>query len=107
MKQPKIELDLTPITEAKLEELGFEKVLEDDSSGFYNYLLRLPKNSVDPNCMCLISSYNNEWKEIGLDEGEYIVELFDSGGLGFCTSVEEIDMLYYVLTKLTIYPSEK
>ena len=28
MKQPKIELDLTPITEAKLEELGFEKVLE-------------------------------------------------------------------------------
>jgi hypothetical protein len=32
--------------------------------------------------------------------------LFDSGGLGFCTSVEEVDMLYYVLTKLTIYPSE-
>jgi hypothetical protein len=94
MKQSKIELELTPITEQKLE-------------GFYNYLLRLPKDSLDPNCMCLISSYNNEWKEIGLDEGEYIVELFDSGGLGFCTSVEEVDILYYVLTKLTIYPLEK
>ena len=32
MKQSKIELELTPITEQKLEELGFEKVLEDDGS---------------------------------------------------------------------------
>jgi hypothetical protein len=107
MRQPRVQLELTPITEEALEGLGFEKVLEEDGSGFYNYLLRLPKDSIDPNCMCLISSYNNEWKEIGLDEGQYIVELFDSGGLGFCTSVEEVDMLYYVLTKLSIYPSEK
>lgn len=106
MKQGKVQLELTPITEENLLKLGFEKVMEEDESGFYNFILRLPKDSLDPNCMCLISSYNNEWKEIGLPQGEYIVELFDSGGLGFCTSVEEIDMLYYVLTKQTIY-SEK
>lgn len=105
MKQPKIQLELTPITEETLESLGFEQTLEDTSDS-YNFLLRLPKDSIDPNCMCLISSYNTEWKEIGVSKGEYIVELFDSGGLGLCTSVEEIDMLYYVLTKLSIY-SEK
>jgi hypothetical protein len=107
MKLKKVEIELTPITDESLQKLGFEQVMEEDMGGFYNYVLRLPKDSLDPNCMCLISSYNNEWKEIGLPEGEFIVELFDSGGLGFCTSVEEIDMLYYVLTKISIYPSEK
>lgn len=103
MKQRPIQLELTPITEETLTTLGFEKVMEEGETGFYSFILRLPKDSLDPNCMCLISSFNNEWKEIGLPEGQYIVELFDSGGLGFCTSIEEVDMLYYVLTKQSIY----
>jgi hypothetical protein len=49
--------------------------------------------------MYLISSYNNESEDIGIEAGEYVVELYDSGGLGICTFVEELDMLYFVLTK--------
>ena len=38
-----------------------------------------------------------------LEEGEYIVELFDSGGLGVALTMEELDLLYFVLTKKSIY----
>ncbi len=94
-----IEIELTPITEDHLIKFGFEKIEEEGMEGAYAYMLKLPKNNPDPNCMYLISSYNNESNDIGLEEGEYVVELYDSGGLGICTFVEELDMLYFVLTK--------
>lgn len=100
--KPKIQIDLTPITEEHLVSLGFEKIEDEHQEGSYAYMLKLPKNNTDPNCMYLISSYNAESEDIGLKEGEYIVELFDSGGLGLCTFVEELDMLYFVLTKETL-----
>jgi hypothetical protein len=99
-----IKLSLTPITEDRLIEVGFEKVIERDRDVTeYNYLIRLPKDSADPHCMCLVSSYSTEWKELKLREGEFIVELFDGGGLGVCVAMEELDMLYFVLTKKSIY----
>lgn len=101
--KPKIQIDLTPITEDHLQKLGFGKIDDENGEpGVYAWMLKLPKDNPDPNCMYLISSYNVESKDIGLDEGEYIVELFDSGGLGMCTFVEELDMLYFVLTKETL-----
>ena len=42
-------------------------------------------------------------KNKGLKEGEYVVEINDFGGLGFCTSEEEIEVLYEMLTKQSIY----
>lgn len=98
--KPKIQIDLTPITEEHLIKYGFQKIDDENGEpGVYAYMLKLPKNNPDPNCMYLISSYNVEWEGIGCEQGEYIVELFDSGGLGMCTFVEELDMLYFVLTK--------
>jgi hypothetical protein len=96
----KVEIELTPITEDRLIKFGFEKIDDEkNQEGVYAWMLKLPKDNPDPNCMYLISSYNVESEDIGLDEGEYVVELFDSGGLGICTFVEELDMLYFVLTK--------
>lgn len=100
--KPKIQIQLTSITEDHLINLGFEKINDEDMEGSYAYMLKLPKNNTDPNCMYLISSYNAESEDIGLNKGEYIVELYDSGGLGLCTFVEELDMLYFVLTKETL-----
>jgi hypothetical protein len=97
-------IKLTSITEGLLKSVGFERVIEKDrDADEYSYILRLPKESVDPHCMCLVSSYSNEWKELNLSEGNYIVELYDSGGLGTCVTMEELDMLYFVLTKKSIY----
>lgn len=99
-----LKIALTPITEDALRSVGFEKVIEKDrDSEEYNYLIRLPKDSVDPHCLCLVSSYTTEWKELKLKEGEFIVEIFDGGGLGICFTMEELDMLYFVLTKKSIY----
>jgi hypothetical protein len=99
-----LKISLTPITEDKLIQVGFEKIIDKSrDSDEYNYLLRLPKDSTDPHCMCLVSSYTTEWKELRLKEGEFIVEVFDAGGLGVCVSMEELDMLYFVLTKKSIY----
>jgi hypothetical protein len=99
-----LKIALTPITEERLVSVGFEKVVEKDrDSEEYTYIIRLPKDSVDPHCMCLVSSYTTEWKELRLKQGEFIVEMFDAAGLGVCVSMEELDMLYFVLTKKSIY----
>lgn len=97
-------IGLTPITENKLLEVGFEKVIEKDrEENEYHFVIRLPKDSPDPHCMCLISSYSTEWKELKLQDGQYLVEMYDTGGLGTCFSMEEVDMLYFVLTKKNLY----
>lgn len=104
MSKVGLQISLTPITEDKLLSVGFEKVIEKDrDEKEYHFVIRLPKDSPDPHCMCLISSYTTEAKELKLKEGEFIVEIFDSGGLGTCFTMEELDMLYFVLTKKNIY----
>lgn len=97
-------IHLTPITEERLKSVGFEKVVEKDRAvEEYSFIIRLPKNSIDPHCMCLVTSYSSEWTELKLSEGEFIVEMYDSGGLGTCVTMEELELLYYVLTKKSIY----
>jgi len=37
-------------------------------------------------------------KEIGIKPGTFFVEIGDMDGLGFCSSEEELDILYSALT---------
>jgi hypothetical protein len=35
---------------------------------------------------------------MGLNQGQYFVEMLDTDGLGFCTTEEELEILYRALT---------
>jgi hypothetical protein len=45
----------------------------------------------------LISIASDEWKNMDLNEGEYLVTLFDN--LPMLETEEEIELLYKILTK--------
>jgi len=62
----------------------------------------LPKDNPDENCPVLISSADDEWKDLGIKKGEYFVEIADFFGLGLCTTEEELEILYRSLTKQEI-----
>lgn len=106
-----IEFPETPITEETFERQGWLKIEEieedDDEEGgtyvYYYYVLPLPKDNPDEECLVMISSCNDEYKEIGLPKGHYYVELEDFNGLGFCKSEEEIEILYRALTGRELY----
>jgi hypothetical protein len=103
MKDPFYYLSKTPITDEMFERQGWEKVNEmEDGEEFYFYVLPLPKDNPDPAAHCLVSSANDEYEDVGLDEGQFIVELGDYWGLGYCTIQEEVEQLYKVLTKKDI-----
>ena len=94
-----IKIHSTPITEETFKKQGWTKESDEDMKGnaITYWILTLPKNSKDPYSPCMISSFSNQ-KLKGLKEGEYVVELNDFGGLGFCASEEEIEVLYEILT---------
>ena len=49
----------------------------------------------------LISNASDEIEELkamGLQSGEYFVEMLDTDGLGFCATEEELEILYKALT---------
>ena len=94
----------TPITEATFKKQGWEKTVEqDDDEEITYWTLPLPKDNPDGNIFCLISSIDLDWEDIELKEGEFIVELFNYGSLGFCNTEEQIEALYYTLTGESIY----
>ena len=99
-----IKIHSTPITEETFKKQGWTREEEEDIKGntFTYWILSLPKGSKDPYAPCFISNTSNQ-KLKGLEEGEYVVELNDFGGLGFCSSEEEIEVLYEMLTKKSIY----
>jgi len=98
----------TPITEETFERQGWEMKVESEESKdgemeeFYYWILPLPKDNPDTECMCFISSYNDDYKELKIKKGEYFVEISDSYGLGLCTSEEDLEILYRALTKAEI-----
>jgi len=98
-----IKLNPTPITEETFERQGWIKERDEDMRGNeYSYwYLPLPKNSKDPYGPCLVSNPDNQQIK-GISENEYCVEIMDFGGLGFCSSEEEIEVLYEMLTKQSI-----
>jgi hypothetical protein len=92
------------ITEETFERQGWEKVQEDESEGpsGYYWILPLPKDNPSDDAPILISSMNDEWKDVGLPEGSYVIELEEFFGLGFCESEEQLEILYRALTGFEI-----
>lgn len=107
MKKDFIEFPFIQITEKTFERQGWEKVTEIDEESeepetYTYYVLPLPKDNPDENCPVLISSADDEWKDLGIKKGEYFVEVADFFGLGLCTTEEELEILYRSLTKQEI-----
>ena len=91
----------TPITEETFERQGWEKYNDTDDSGddFYYFVLTLPKDNPDDKCPVLISSADDEYSELGLQKGQYMVEIDGMLGLGMCRNEEELEILYRALTR--------
>tara|TARA_B100000029_G_scaffold329024_1_gene321341 strand:- start:2093 stop:2404 length:312 start_codon:yes stop_codon:yes gene_type:complete len=102
MREP-INIPQTPITEETFKKQGWRKEHDDNEmEEIYQYVLPLPKESKDPYGLSLISTSNKD-KIRGIEKGCYVVQLLDCGGLGQCTTEEEIEILYKILTKKSIY----
>jgi hypothetical protein len=86
--------------EEDAEEFEEEEEIEDDDA--YYWTLPLPKSRrEDPYAVVLTSNATDELgvvRELGLQNGSYVVEIFDSDGLGLCTNEEELEVLYRALT---------
>ena len=80
----------------------FEEEEETDEDEAYYWTLPLPKSRrEDPYAVVLTSNATDELgvvRELGLQNGSYVVEIFDSDGLGLCTNEEELEVLYRALT---------
>lgn len=109
MRKREVKLPPTPITEETFERQGWKKINandgfsedENDSSEAYYYIIPLPKNRDDDFAPVFVSNSTDEGllvKEIGLKPGQFFVEIADMDGLGFCSSEEELDILYSALT---------
>jgi hypothetical protein len=125
MRSKEFKLPTTPITEKTFIRQGWEKSyigdryiddegfeedieefedddeeIEDDDA--YYWTLPLPKTrKEDPYAVVLTSNATDELsvvREFGLQEGSFVVEIFDSDGLGLCTNEEELEVLYRALT---------
>lgn len=120
MKRKEIRFPETSITEETFERQGWKRHYIDEDDGFfdtgrnddeedneedkdkpYYFTLPLPKNKRDKYRPYLVSNASNETtslKEVGLVPGCFFIEMMGTEGLGFCTTEEELEVLYYSLT---------
>jgi hypothetical protein len=115
----KVKLQSTPITDSTFERQGWSKhnvssyddgdIAENedeldtvvDGESAYLWILPLPKERRDayaPRLVSSISDSNEELVSMGLSPGQYFIEILDFDGLGFCTTEEELEILYRALT---------
>ena len=96
----------TPITEETFERQGWMQIedKEDDGDSFNYWILPLPKDNPDDKCPVLISSADDEYADLGLEKGQYFVEIDGLLGLGMCQNEEELEILYRSLTRSEIEP---
>ena len=97
-----ITIPQTPITDISFKKWGLKPIEDIDNDVTYHYyVIPLPKENHPNNDMkpFLISSANDEWKEFGLNRGEYIVRLFEIGELPHLKTEQEVELLYNLLTK--------
>lgn len=99
----------TPITEETFERQGWEMIVENEVNietgeleEFYYFILPLPKDNPDEHGPVLMSSANDDWETLGIKNGEYMVEIDGTNGLGLCTNEEELEILYRALTRTQI-----
>ena len=103
-----VDFPYTPITEETFERQGWEMVVEKEigldgeMEEFYYFFLPLPKDNPDEHAPSLISCANDDYKTLGINEGEYYVEMDGTNGLGLCTNEEELEILYRALTRSEI-----
>jgi hypothetical protein len=112
-----VKLPLTPITEETFKRQGWiqrlagdydtldemDEVESDDVPHFWT--LPIPKDRVDKYAPMFISNDSDallELKSMGLKPGQYFVEIMDFDGLGFCTTEEQLELLYKLLTGKSI-----
>ena len=82
-------------------EHGDEEYDEDESDGPVFYTLPLPKTNIHKYSPMLVSNATDdvhELKAFGLKPHEFFIEMLDTDGLGFCTTEEELEILYKALT---------
>jgi hypothetical protein len=113
MSKRDIKLPLTPITENTFKRQGWvrhivgdslqvsdDEVLDGDEEVYY-YSLGLPKNRQDEYTPRLSSNATDETgllKDMGLNPGTFFVEIMGTDGLGYCSTEEQLEILYKVLT---------
>jgi hypothetical protein len=113
MSKKEIKLPLTPITEHTFIRQGWGKhlvgdtlqitddeVMDSNQEVFY-YTLPLPKDRNDEYTPMLVSNATDETgllKDMGLNPGTFFVEIMGTDGLGSCSSEEELELLYKILT---------
>ena len=116
MRRKEFTLPQTPITEATFvrqgwirNNIGDSEMLDNDDeysdtnsqSEHYFFTLALPKERKDEYAAALTSNATDELaalKEAGLKPGHFFIEIMNSDGLGFCTTEEELEILYWALT---------
>ena len=115
----KVRLHATPITEETFKRQKWKKHLsedfdlnqsmnnddedtdDDDKDKPYFFTLPIPKDRIDKYSPHFVSNSSDELealKTMGLKPGQYFIELLDTEGLGFCTTEEELEILYRALT---------
>ena len=93
-----ITIPQTPITDHSFKKWGAIKIEESDGeSEYYYWILPMPKDEDVADRPTLISTANDEWKQLDLNEGEYLITLFDN--LPMMETEEEVELLYKILTK--------
>lgn len=100
----------TPITEETFKRQRWFKHLTEDETRVehdedvetpYFFILPIPRERKDRFAPLLVSNSSNEsevLKTMGLHPNQYFVEIMDMDGLGFCTTEEELEILYRALT---------
>lgn len=103
-------MPLTPITKETFDKQGWIRVAEqldgDEEEFDFYYKIGLPKVRTDEYAMYIVSNNNSErgfFKEMGVKNNEFVVNIENSDGLGFCRYEEEIEVLYKILTGIDIY----
>jgi len=97
-----ITMPQTPITDHSFKKWKAIRIDETDGDvNFYYWILPLPNNDdLDAsNRPTLVSTANDEWKNMDLEEGQYLVSLFDWNDLPMLETEEDIELLYKILTK--------
>lgn len=117
MKYKEIRFPETPITEETFERQGWKKHYVDEQDGFfdldnsddeeeeddnrpYYYTLPLPKDKRDKYRPYLVSNASDETRALktaGILPGNFFIEMMGTDGLGFCTTEEELEVLYTAL----------
>ena len=90
----------TPITDHSFKRWNAIKIEESDGeNNYYYWIIPLPNGDEFEtiNRPTMISIASDEWKAMEINEGEYLITLFDD--LPMLETEEEIELLYKILTK--------